>query len=174
MDSAAREPFHRSSQIWKRFQRFCFSFFGILYWQFSVAIHRTALLLKQQALSWKFLLHVETVLLLLVTYLKQIFYVFPRVFFSFHVFQRLIDLELPYCSQHYLHFIVLSNHMSTINVFSFGGMFNYFLFMSLLTYWLIDWLINLLNKWLIDGIGWLIWNERVLDFIYSFHFYLFV
>ena len=54
--------------------------------------------------------------------------------FSFPVFQRLIDLELPYCSQHCLHFIVLSNRMSTINVFSFGGMFNYFLFMSLLTY----------------------------------------
>ena len=43
MDSAAREPFHRSSQIWNKFQRFYFSLFGILYWQFSFTWYRSVL-----------------------------------------------------------------------------------------------------------------------------------
>ena len=143
MDSAAREPFHRSSQIWKRFQRFCFSFFGILYWQFSVAIHRTALLLKQQALLWKFLLHVETVLLLLVTYLKQIFYVFPRVlFFLFPFFNASSTWNSPIV--HNIVYTSLSCQTVWVPSMSFpleACLTTFYSCPYLPIDWLIDWLI---------------------------------
>ena len=78
------------------------------------------------------------------------FLVFFFYIFLIKTFIRLIEHKVPYCFQHYLYFIVFINRVSTITVFSFGGMLNYFLFTSLLIDWLINWLIDGWIEWLND------------------------